>query len=281
MSYIRTKNAYITVSGNRIAYRELSKGKSPLPLVMLTHLAATLDQWDPKLLDMIAEQQHVIVLDLPGVGASQGKVASTIPGMAEQAIAIIKTLGHEKIDLLGLSMGGMIAQEIVRKQSQLVNRLILTGTAPRGGLEVDKVTGKTFKYMLRAGVERIDPKRYIFYPHTKAGAKVASEVLGRMAERTSEYADKEIKIPSFITQLKAIKRWGKADEDGLRYISQPTLIVNGDKDMQVPTENSYDMHQKITNSQLIIYPNAGHGSIFQNAEEFSKELIAFLEGTNV
>ena len=105
MSYLTTKNQYITVEGNKIAYRELSKGKSKLPLLMLVHLAATLDNWDPKLLDLIAEKHHVIVVDLPGVGASQGKVAPTISGMAEQTIAFIQSLGYDKINLLGLSMG--------------------------------------------------------------------------------------------------------------------------------------------------------------------------------
>lgn len=280
MSYITTKNQYITVAGNQIAYRELSKGKSKLPLVMLVHLAATLDNWDPKLLDLLAEKEHVIVLDLPGVGASQGKVAPTIPGMAEQAHAIIKALGHTKINLLGLSMGGFIAQEIVRLDSQMVNRLILAGTGPRGGVEVDKVTGKTFRYMLKAGLERVDPKRYIFYNHDKAGRLEAEKVLGRMGERKSEYADKDMNIPGFLIQLKAIKRWGRDSQEDMAFITQPTLIVNGDKDMQVPTENSYIMHEKIKNSQLIIYPNAGHGSIFQNAEDFSTALIDFLEETN-
>ena len=103
------------------------------------------------------------------------------------------------------------------------------------------------------------------------------KVLGRMGMRTKEFADKDMNLSGFLTQLKAIKRWGKDSQDDLKFIIQPTLIVNGDKDMQVPTENSYDMHEKIENSKLIIYPNAGHGSIFQYAEEFSKELIAFLE----
>lgn len=145
MSYITTKNQYISVAGNQIAYRELSKGKSDFPLVMLVHLAATLDNWDPKLLDLIAKEHHVLVLDLPGVGASQGKVATTIPGMAEQTIAIISDLGYNRINLLGLSMGGMIAQEIVRMDSDLVNCLILAGTGPRGGFEMDKVTGKNIQ----------------------------------------------------------------------------------------------------------------------------------------
>ncbi|NEW62789.1 alpha/beta fold hydrolase [Granulicatella sp. zg-ZJ] len=277
MSYITTKNEYIMVSGNRIAYRELGKGKSALPLVMLIHLAATLDNWDPKLLDLLSEKQHIIVLDLPGVGASEGKVAGTIPRMAEQAITIIQELGYEKINLLGLSMGGMIAQEIVRLNNELVNQLILAGTASRGGKEVDKVTGKTFRYMLKASLERVDPKRYIFYNHDEQGKLEAEKVLNRMNIRQDSYADKAMKVSAFLTQLKAIKRWGKSQSDDLRFITQPTLIVNGDNDMQVPTENSYDMHEKISGSQLIIYSNAGHGSIFQNADTFSKDVFTFLE----
>ena len=276
MSYITTANQYITVGGNQIAYRELSKGKSEIPLVMLVHLAAVLDNWDPKLLDLIAQEQHVIVMDLPGVGASQGKVADTIPGMAAQTIEIIKALGYDKINLLGLSMGGMIAQEIVRLDGSLVNRLILAGTGPRGGVEMDKVTGKTFRFMFKGALHRVDPKRYIFYNHDEQGSVEARKVLGRMGMRKKEDSDKEMNIPGFLTQLKAIKRWGKDAQDSLEFITQPTLIVNGDNDLQVPTTNSYEMHEKIAGSKLIIYPNAGHGAIFQYAEEFSKELLAFL-----
>lgn len=276
MSYITTANQYITVEGNQIAYRELSKGKSEMPLVMLVHLAAVLDNWDPKLLDLIAQEHHVIVMDLPGVGASQGKVADTIPGMAAQTVEIIKALGYDKINLLGLSMGGMIAQEIVRLEGNLVNRLILAGTGPRGGIEMDKVTGKTFRFMFKGALHRVDPKRYIFYNHDEQGGVEARKVLDRMGMRKKEDSDKEMNIPGFLTQLKAIKRWGKDAQDSLEFITQPTLIVNGDNDLQVPTANSYEMHEKIVGSKLIIYPDAGHGSIFQYAEEFSKELLAFL-----
>ena len=150
MSYLITKNKFISVNGQQIAYRELGQGLSNRPLVLLTHLAATLDNWDPVLVDLLAEKRHIILLDLPGVGASQGKVASTISGMAEQAVEIITVLGYVSIDLLGLSMGGMIAQEIIRLKPRLVNRLILAGTGYRGGVEVDKVTSKTFKFMLKA-----------------------------------------------------------------------------------------------------------------------------------
>ena len=276
MSYLETGNLFITVNGNRIAYRELSKGKSEIPLVMLVHLAANMDNWDSKLIDILAEKQHIILVDLPGIGDSQGKVAVSIPGMAKQGISIIKEFGYSKINLLGLSMGGMIAQEIVRLDGSLVNRLILAGTGPRGGVEMDKVTGKTFRFMFKAALHRVDPKRYIFYNHDEQGGVEAAKVLGRMGMRKKEDSDKEMNIPGFLTQLKAIKRWGKDAQDSLAFITQPTLIVNGDNDLQVPTANSYEMHEKIAGSKLIIYPNAGHGSIFQYAEEFSKELLAFL-----
>lgn len=276
MSYITTANQYITVGDNQIAYRELSKAKSEMPLVMLVHLAAVLDNWDSKLLDFIAQEHHVIVMDLPGVGASQGKVSDTISGMAAQTVEIIKALGYDKINLLGLSMGGMIAQEIVRLEGNLVNRLILAGTGPRGGVEMDKVTGKTFRFMFKSALHRVDSKRYIFYSHDEQGGVEAAKVLDRMGMRKKEDSDKEMNIPGFLTQLKAIKRWGKDAQDSLEFITQSTLIVNGDNDLQVPTANSYEMHEKIAGSKLIIYPNAGHGSIFQYAEEFSKELLAFL-----
>lgn len=277
MSYIRTKTSYITVQGNRIAYRELGNGKSNVPLVMLVHLAATLDNWDPKLIDLLAKQQHVILLDLPGVGASSGKVATTIPGMAHQAIGIIEALGYDKVNLLGLSMGGMIAQEIARIDGAFINQLILVGTGPRAGHGIDKVPATTFRYILQAGLERIDPKRFLFYNHDAAGKREAMEVLDRLDSRPPEYADSNMTIPSFLRQLKAIKRWGQAGTDDLRFITQPTLIVNGDNDIMVPTKNSYDLHEKITHSKIIIYPHAGHGSLFQYADQFAKDLLAFLQ----
>ncbi|TCD53897.1 alpha/beta hydrolase [Alloscardovia theropitheci] len=278
MSYINTENKVIDVKNTKIVYRELGMGKSQYQLVMLTHLSATFDNWDPLLLDLLAQNHHVIVLDLPGVGASEGKVPPKIELMAQQAIDIFDALGLEKINLLGLSMGGMVAQEIVRLRGQMVNKLILAGTGPRGGYEVDKVTGKTFRYMIRAAFERVDPKRYIFYTHDDQGAREAQQVLSRMGERAekSSVRDKEISVGSFIRQLKAIKRWGKEAEDNLSFITQPTLIVNGDQDMQVPTQNSYDMHDKISQSELVIYPQAGHGSIFQYAQQFAHKVQAFL-----
>lgn len=275
-NYLYTQNKFILVNNIKIAYRELGTPTSDLPLLLLNHLSATMDEWDPAFINELARQNHVIVVDLNGVGASGGKVPTTIAQMAHEAISFIVTLGYKKINLLGLSMGGFIAQDVVRQNSSLVNKLILVGTGPKGGIGIDQVTKVTFLDMAKGQLYHIDPKRYIFYTHDKAGKKEAVEVLNRMKSRTKENADDKIKIPSFLRQLKAIHKWGKSKEDSTQFIHVPTLIINGDNDTMVPTANSYEMNYKIKNSKLVIYPHAGHGSIFQYPNSSVKEIDKFL-----
>ncbi|QNQ82659.1 alpha/beta hydrolase [Lactobacillus sp. PV037] len=275
--YLHTQNEFVLVNNVRIAYRELGANTSALPLLLLNHLGATMDQWDPAFINELARQNHVIVVDLNGVGASGGKVPTTISQMAQEAISFIITLGYDKINLLGLSMGGFIAQDVIRQDPNLVNKLILVGTGPKGGIGIDQVTQVTFKDMAKGQLHHIDPKRYIFYTHDQAGKKEATEVLNRMNSRTKENTDDKMKVSSFLRQLKAIKKWGKDKEDSLQYIHLPTLIINGNDDTMVPTANSYEMHYKIKDSKLVIYPHAGHGSIFQYPNSSVKEIDKFLE----
>lgn len=277
MPYLQTGNSYINVNGMSIAYRELSKGKSELPLVMLVHLAANMDNWDPALVDDLSKHQHLILLDLPGIGSSEGKVEDTLIGTAKSAIEIIKAFGYSKINLLGLSMGGMIAQEIVRNAPDLIEKLILVGTGPRGGVGVDKVTSATFAHMLHAFFKHKDMKRYIFYTNNKIGDIESKKVFTRLKSREKRFADKPASVKSFIRQLRAIKKWGVAPKDDLKFIKQNTLIVNGEQDDMVPTENSYIMNKEISNSELVIYPRSGHGSIFQNYKDFSEKVREFLK----
>lgn len=276
MSYLQTENRYIEVKGHRIAYRELSKGNSELPLVMLVHLAANMDNWDPLLVDYLSEHQHVVLFDLPGVGASEGRVEATLEDTAKNAIEIIRVLGYNRVNLLGLSMGGMIAQEVVRKAPELIEKLILVGTGPRAGIGIEKVTGVTFSHMLHAAFKRKDMKRYIFYTNDTIGDFESDKAFARLKSRTKEFADKPVSIISFLHQLKAIKKWGTSEKDDLKFIKQPTLIVNGEQDDMVPTENSYILHDKIAGSKLVIYPKSGHGSIFQYPEDFSVKMKDFL-----
>ena len=274
-TYIHASNKSIrAANGITYAYRELGK-KTGIPIVFFTHLSANLDNWDPRIIDGIAKEHWVITFDNKGVGLSSGQVPGTIKEMAEDAIAFIKALGFRKIDILSLSMGGMIAQELLELEPNLVRKVILTGTGPRGGKGIENVTKISNQDLVRAIFTLKDVKTYLFFTRTPNGKRKAKEFLARIKERKHD-RDKMISLKGYRTQLRAIHKWGKSTPADLSKITHPTLVVNGEADRMVPTENSYDLVQRLPNSKLVIYKDAGHGAIFQYHEEFTKEVLAFL-----
>ena len=273
-SYAQAPAKTVTVEGVTYAYRELGP-KGEIPVVFFVHLAATLDNWDPRIIDPIAEHRHVITFDQRGVGASTGTVPDTIESAADDAYAFITALGHTAIDVFSFSMGGMIAQDLVVKHPGLVRRLILTGTGPRGGKDMDKVVRTTYWDILRATLSRSDPKEFLFFNRDAEGKRAGKAFIRRLAERTLD-RDKPIGTKAFQTQLRAIQRFGRSTPSDLSAITQPTLIANGDNDRMVPSMLSADLHRRIAGSQLVIYPNSGHGGIFQYHEQFAPIAVKFL-----
>lgn len=274
-TYIHAQNKSIrTANGITYVYRELGE-KIGIPIVFFTHLSANLDNWDPRIIDGIAKQHWVITFDNTGVGLSSGQVPGTIKEMAEDAIDFIKALGFKQIDILSFSMGGMIAQELLELEPTLIRKVILTGTGPRGGKGIENVTKISNQDLVRAIFTLKDVKTYLFFTRTSNGKKKAKEFLARIKER-KQNRDKMISLKGYYTQLKAINRWGKSTPADLSKIKQPILVVNGEADRMVPTENSYELVQCLPNSKLVIYKDAGHGAIFQYHEEFTKEVLAFL-----
>lgn len=274
-TYIHAPNKSIrTANGITYVYRELGE-KIGIPIVFFTHLSANLDNWDPRIIDGIAKQHWVITFDNTGVGLSSGQVPGTIKEMAEDAIAFIKALGFKQIDILSFSMGGMIAQELLELEPTLIRKVILTGTGPRGGKGIENVTKISNQDLVWAIFTLKDVKTYLFFTRTLNGKRKAKEFLARIKERKHN-RDKMISLKGYYTQLKAINRWGKSTPADLSKIKQPILVVNGEADRMVPTENSYDLVQRLPNSKLVIYKDAGHGAIFQYHEEFTKEVLAFL-----
>mgnify|MGYP006369917675 FL=1 len=274
-TYIHAPNKSIrTANGITYVYRELGE-KIGIPIVFFTHLSANLDNWDPRIIDGIAKQHWVITFDNTGVGLSSGQVPGTIKEMAEDAIDFIKALGFKQIDILSFSMGGMIAQELLELEPTLIRKVILTGTGPRGGKGIENVTKISNQDLVRAIFTLKDVKTYLFFTRTSNGKKKAKEFLARIKER-KQNRDKMISLKGYYTQLKAINRWGKSTPADLSKIKQPILVVNGEADRMVPTENSYELVQRLLNSKLVIYKDAGHGAIFQYHEEFTKEVLAFL-----
>ncbi|GCD88167.1 alpha/beta fold hydrolase [Nocardioides sp. LS1] len=273
-SYAQAPTRSIAVGDTRYAYRELGP-KGGIPVVFFVHLAATLDNWDPRIVDPIAGTRHVIAFDQRGVGASTGQVPGTLEEAADHAYEFIAALGYDKIDVFSFSMGGMIAQDLIVKHPDLVRRLILTGTGPRGGKDMDKVVGVTYGDILRATLTRSDPKEFLFFNRDAEGKAAGKAFVKRLQERTVD-RDKNITIKALRTQLKAIQDFGRSAPSDLSTFTQPTLIANGDHDRMVPTVLSEDLHRRIPDSQLIIYPNSGHGGIFQFHEMFAPVAAEFL-----
>ena len=264
----------INAGGVEFAYRQLGP-RTGVPLVFLTHLAAVLDNWDPRVVDGIAAEHRVIIFDNRGVGASSGATPTTIEEMARDAVSFVRALGFDQVDLFGFSMGGMIAQVIAQQPPQLVRKMIIAGTGPAGGDGIDKVTRITYLDTARGLLTRQDPKQFLFFTRTRTGRRAGKEFLARLEERTND-RDKAISVSSFRAQLKAIHRWGQQKPADLASIHQPVLLMNGDSDKMVPTTNTIDLHRRLRNSQLIIYPDAGHGGVFQFHEDFIKRALEFL-----
>jgi pimeloyl-ACP methyl ester carboxylesterase len=273
-SYAQAPTRVISTGGVSYAYRELGP-KGGIPVVFFVHLAATLDNWDPRVVDAIAKNHHVVTFDNKGVGASTGQVPTSIEAMADDAYTFIKALGFGKIDIFSFSLGGMIAQALVLKHPDLVRKLVLTGTGPKGGKDMDKVVGTTYYDIIRAALTRSDPKEFLFFNRDTVGKRAGKEFVARLEERTAD-RDAPMKLRGFQTQLKAIRNWGRGTPADLSKITQPTLIANGDNDRMVPSVLSEDLHRRIKGSELTIYPGSGHGGVFQFHEAFAPAAVEFL-----
>ena len=265
----------ITADGVGFAYRELGANNPGPPVVFLIHLAAVLDNWDPRVVDGFAAKRRVIAFDNRGIGASSGSPATSIEQMAKDAITFIKAMGFEQVDLFGFSMGGMIAQEIVLMEPQLVRKMIIAGTGPAGGEGISKVARVTYLDMARGFLTHQDPKQFLFFTRTPGGIRAGKDFLARLSER-AQNRDKAITVTALQAQLKALRRWGSKEPADLSKIQQPVLVANGDSDRMVPSKNSQDLARRLPNNDIIIYPDSGHGAVFQFHTDFVPRALEFL-----
>jgi pimeloyl-ACP methyl ester carboxylesterase len=266
---------FVTAEGVTFAYRRFGPTSSR-PVVFFNHLAANLDNFDPAVLDGISRVCEVIAFDNKGVGSSSGETPRLIETMADDAADFIKALAVGPVDVLALSMGGMVAQELALRHPSLVNKLVLVGTGPRGGKGIDKVTLTTLCCMMMAALTKADPKEFIFFKRNSLGKAAAKSFLLRLAERVED-RDTPVSIKTFRSQLKAISIFGRSTPSSLVGVKHESLVINGDHDIMVPTQLSAVLASALPNGKLDIYADAGHGSLFQQPDRFVAQVLRFLK----
>jgi pimeloyl-ACP methyl ester carboxylesterase len=266
---------FVEADGIRFAYRRFG---NPIgtPIVLLQHFMGNLDNYDPAITDHLATDREVILTDNAGVGLSSGTAPQTVAEMARDAASLIDALGLEHVDLLGFSMGGFVAQQITVDRPELVRRLILVGTGPRGGEGMGQLDADVAPLFATA----YDPQDLmwlpIFFSPSPESQAAGRRFLERIRTRTED-RDAPVAEATVAAHAAAAAEWGAGSFDYLKGIAQPTLVVNGNNDIVVATVNSYILQQNLPNAELILFPDSNHGSHLQFTELFNRYLTDFID----
>lgn len=269
---------FVEAEGIRFAYRRLGKAKGT-PIVFIQYFNANMDGWDPAVVNGFAADHDVVLFDNAGVASSGGETPSTVSEMTQHCVAFCRALGFAKINVLGFSLGGMIAQQLACDFPEFVERLILVGTGPRGG------EGMTFTEL--SAEEQADPVSFLlaaFFTSSEESRAAGKALMDRMAGRRTD-RDLPVSTKTAEAQLNAIRAWGAIPPrdrySTLKDIALPVLIVHGIKDIVVMPINAFILAEHLPNAQLIIYPDSNHGAHYQYGQLFLKHAKLFLNATKI
>ena len=269
----------IQTSRQTYAYRRLGHGPG-LPLLCLQHFTGTLDNWDPALIDPLAIGREVILFDNAGIGRSNGTVPQNVAGMAMHVLAFLDALGIAHCDVLGYSLGGMVAQQAVLDRPAIFRRIVLAATAPRGGEDIMHIEKPNLaQYFRDPTLDGYARLQKLFFVPTETSQAAGAAFVARLQQRTDDLDPRSGPAIAQM-QIAAFREWehvtGKQFED-LKSIRQPVLVANGIQDAMIPIANSYRLAENLPDATLIAYPNAGHGAIFQFHASFAGQVAEFLD----
>jgi pimeloyl-ACP methyl ester carboxylesterase len=264
---------FVEADGVRYGYRRFGKAGT-VPLLCLGYFNSNMDAWDPSVTNSLADAHEVILVDNAGVGASGGETPHTVAEMTSHCVAFCRALGLKSVHVVGFSLGGMMAQELVLDHPELVRRLILLGTAPRGG---EKLT-----FTELSAEEQADPVAFLlgaFFTPSATSQAAGRAYIKRLESRRQD-RDLPVSRNSAVAQLAAIREWGIIPTTGryatLQKITHPTLIAHGNKDIVVDPVNALILAEHLPNAQLIVYSDSSHGAQYQHATMFLQHLKLFL-----
>src|SRR5271154_2179087 len=281
-SIVTTPTRFIQAGNERYAYRRFGSG-SKVPLLCLQHFTGTLDNWDPAVTDPLAMDREVILFENAGLGRSSGSVPTTIAGMSMHAQAFLDALKLKTCDVLGYSLGGMVAQQMVLERPSVFHRVILVGTAPRGGEDIMHLDKPSIaKHLADPNLKGYAVLQKIFFAPTETSQAAGAAFVKRLMQRAQDQDPPS--GPSVAqAQMASFREWEKVAGErfaDLKKIKQPTLVVNGIFDDMIPVSNSYWLSANLPNAVLLTYPDSGHGSLFQFHESFTRQAMAFLASTS-
>jgi pimeloyl-ACP methyl ester carboxylesterase len=277
-SNITAPTQFLEVGKEKYAYRRFGAGPG-LPLLSLQHFTGTMDNWDPAVTDPLADGREVILFENAGVGRSSGSVPTTIAGMAAHALALLDGLSIKTCDVLGFSLGGMVAQQMALERRSVIRRMILAGIAPRGGEDIMHLEKPSLaKPLSDPSLQGYTVLQKIFFAPTETSQKAGKAFIDKLMQRG---ADREpISGPVIaLAQMAAFRDWKKFSGErfaDLKCIRDPTLVVSGVHDEMISVSNSYWLSENLPNAMLLTYPDSGHGSLFQFHESFTRQASAFL-----
>ena len=265
---------YVEANGIRFAYRRFGK-VGGVPIVFNQHYAGTMDYWDPAVTDGLAETREVILFNNAGVSSSSGETPTSFQEMGANAVAFIRALGLSQVDVLGISIGGFVAQEIALQGGDLIRKIILVGTGHRSQDMSQSRSSEIFS-------GSYDPPEHLWlsvhFAPSDASQKAGLAFLERKLRRQDR--DPEVSGRTIAAQGEAIGKWHVPDDNALAYlksIKQPVLVVQGSNDVIIPTRHSITLQQHLPNAQLIVYPDSNHGSIYQYPKTFVANATTFLD----